>query len=89
MGGVTERKRKTGMVKYEARRDMLVILCDGCGLKHDLYKGQTDRCLAHDWIKENGWKTMKHHGQWINICPNCKKAYEDAKRALWLKGMVG
>lgn len=74
---------------YSKYRDMLVLKCDGCGNSVDLYKGETDRTLKHYYIKEHGWKTYKDkRGKWIDICPNCKTAREDSKRAMWLREEV-
>ena len=70
---------------YQSYRNMLVLKCDGCGITEDLYEWETDRLLANDWIKEHGWKTMKQGSRWINICPRCKKAFEDARRDHWIK----
>lgn len=67
-------------VYYSKYRDMLVLKCDGCGEAVDLYKGETDRLLAHDYIRTNGWKTTRSNGVWINICPECKKAVQDQRR---------
>lgn len=69
-------------------RNMLVLRCDGCGTKVDLWPDQTDRLLANIYMKENGWKAMKlKSGKWIQICPDCKSAYYSAKRESWLKKM--
>ena len=53
---------------YSHYRDMLILKCDGCGKTVDLYKGETDKCLKHDYIKVNGWKTEKRGNRWIDIC---------------------
>ena len=73
---------------YSSYRNMLVLKCDGCGASVDLFKGETDRCLKHDYIREHGWKTYKDkNGKWKDICPKCKTAMEDAKREKWLAGV--
>lgn len=77
------------MVKYYENRDMLVLRCDGCGISVDLFRGQTDRCLAHDYIHEHGWKTMKLNKKWVNICPECKKAFYEQKRQNWIERVGG
>lgn len=70
---------------YSEKRDMLMLKCDGCGVIEDLYKGQTDRLLKHDWIHQHGWKTMKYHNRWVDICPDCKSALYAKKREAWLQ----
>ena len=70
---------------YDSRRDMLVLRCDGCGKKVDLYKGETDRLLCHDYIRENGWKTQKRRGKWENICDECVKAIQDQRRQEYIR----
>lgn len=71
---------------YSQYRNMLVLKCDGCGTSVDLYKGETDRLLKHDYIKEHDWQTYKDKtAKWKDICPECKKARADAKRAKWLE----
>ena len=69
---------------YSASRDMLVLKCDSCKKTVDLFKGQTDKLLKHDWIRENGWKTMKKNDKWLDICEECKKALEEKKRQEWI-----
>lgn len=65
---------------HDRHRDMLVLKCDGCGKTVDLYEGETDRCLCHDYIHKHGWKTQKKNGRWINICDECVVAVQSAKR---------
>jgi len=35
--------------------------------------------------KAEGWLIAKEKGKWINLCPKCKQAMEDKKRAKWLE----
>lgn len=62
----------------------LYLKCDGCTLTVLTDKGQTDRLLVNDYIRENGWKTMKKKNKWINLCPDCKKAFYEKRREEWL-----
>lgn len=73
---------------YSTHRKMLVLKCDGCGRLVDLYNGETDRTLANDYIHENGWKTMKDGGKWINICHDCVAAMQEQKRRAWVDSKV-
>lgn len=74
---------------YSALRDMLVLKCDGCGRTVDLGKGETDRCLCHAYIHENGWKTMRRRGKWLNICDECLAELLSINRKKFLEEMVG
>lgn len=65
---------------FNDRHNDLVLLCDGCGEKVLLYHNQTDKLLKHSYIKENGWKTVKLFEKWVDLCPKCKTAMQDAKR---------
>lgn len=69
---------------YDSRRDMLKLKCDCCRKIVDLYKGETDRLLANDWIRKNGWKTIKIGKRFIHVCPECKAAIEKRYREEWL-----
>lgn len=64
------------------------LKCDGCGLMVCVAKNQTDRLLIHDYIHENGWKTMKLKGEWVNFCPKCKEAYYEKRREKLLEKYV-
>lgn len=72
---------------YNSNRDMLILKCDSCGKTVDLYKGQTDRLLKHDYMRGNGWKTYKHNKRWIDLCPECKTALEQKKRESFLMNL--
>ena len=74
---------------YQTKRDMLILKCDVCGKQVDLFRHETDRTLKHDYIHENGWKTMKDHEAWIDICSDCKQALEDVKRQKWIASAGG
>lgn len=74
---------------YDSRRDMLVLKCDCCGKKVDLYKGETDRLLANDWIHKNGWKTIKIVNCFNQVCPECKAAIEERYREEWMNKNCG
>ena len=75
-------------VYYNDRKDMLVLKCNGCGRTEDLYKGETDRLLANDWIHEHNWKTVKTNSGWHNLCPDCKEAFYAKRREKYLERMV-
>lgn len=70
---------------YQNARDMLVLKCDSCKVVVDLYQGQTDRLMKHDYIRENGWKTMKLDGRWVDLCPDCKSALYEARREAFIR----
>ena len=70
---------------YNEYRDMLVLKCDSCGEKVDLYKGETDRLLKHDYIKEHGWLSTKMFNKWLDLCPDCRSALRDRNRSIFLK----
>ena len=74
---------------YHTKREMLVLKCDACGKQVDIAQYRTDRTLKNNYIRENGWRTMKHHEKWMDICPDCKKAFEEAKRELWIATIGG
>ena len=51
---------------------MEVLRCDICGnpdegIKFDIWEE------ALSYKKENGWKTKKEGGGWIDICPDCQE----------------
>ena len=71
-------------VFYNSKKDMLQLKCNGCDLTENLYKGQTDRTVAHDWIHTHGWRTMKINGEWQNLCPDCYNALRTKTRERWL-----
>lgn len=76
-------------VFYCSKTDYLKIRCNGCGLVKKLYKGETDRLLANNWIRENKWQTRKMFDKWIHLCPKCKEALLELKRADFLKKVKG
>lgn len=76
-------------VFYNGRDDMLKLKCDSCRKIVDLYKGETDRLLAHDWIHEHGRKTIKIKDIWINVCPACKEAIEAKHRERFIESIEG
>ncbi len=63
----------------------IYVKCDACSYTAfvDGTEGQTDRCLAHDWLHEHDWKTMKHNEKWIQLCPECKTMFYQRKREKW------
>ena len=74
-------------VYYDNRNKILKLKCDCCRKVVDLYKNETDRLLAHDWIHEHGWKTIKIKKIWINVCTVCREAIEDEYRKSFIEEM--
>lgn len=70
---------------YDGKRDMLRLKCDSCHKTVDLFRGQTDRLLAHDWIHEHGWKTMNTNKGWANVCPICRETIETEHRKRFIE----
>lgn len=70
---------------YSSKHDMLVLKCDACGCSVDLYRGETDRTLKLDYIRENGWKMLKMGGKWLDICRACKAEMERKKRDAFMQ----
>ena len=64
------------------------IKCDGCGKAELVAENQSDRLFVNDFVHENGWRTMKDGNKWINICPVCKMALEEKKRADFIRKMT-
>lgn len=64
-------------------RPDLFVRCDACGETMLCYKDQTDRVLAHYWIEENGWKTIRIDGQFKQLCKTCKEQYLQRKREVF------
>lgn len=75
-------------VFYDRHSDMLKLKCDCCRKVENLYKGETDRLLAHDWIHEHKWKTIKIKDIWINVCPICREAIEAKHRERFIESMT-
>lgn len=65
----------------------LMISCNGCGLTALVARDETDRLIANDWQRENGWKPKKLAGKWVNLCPECLKAYREYLRNEWIRGL--
>lgn len=65
---------------YETRRDMLVLKCDSCGEKVDLYKHQTDKTLKHDYMREHGWGTFERREKWYDLCNICNESLKVKRR---------
>ena len=75
-------------VFYDRHSDMLKLKCECCRKVENLYKGETDRLLAHDWIHEHKWKTIKIKDIWINVCPICREAIEAKHRERFIESMT-
>ena len=65
---------------YSAYTDTLMLRCDVCRKTVSLYKGETDRLLKHDYMKENGWRCQKKEEKWMDFCPDCIAAMEQRRR---------
>ena len=59
-------------VYYDNRNRMLKLKCDCCQ-------------IAHDWIHEHGWKTIKIKKICINVCPVCREALEAEYRKSFIE----
>lgn len=61
------------------------VKCDACGFK--LYTDTEGQCFGEHirTAKQNGWLITKKKEKWLNICPKCKQALEEKKRAEWLE----
>lgn len=59
---------------YSRYTGALMLRCDCCRETVELYKGETDRLLAHDWMKEHLWKTRKVNDKFMIFCPYCNEA---------------
>lgn len=72
---------------YKWHSTAIFVKCDICTTTELVSgtEGETDRCLAHDWIHANGWKTLKYKGKWIQLCPECKTQFYQHKRNLFFE----
>lgn len=46
------------------------VECDECGEIEEI-EGEFEDCIS--FMRENGWKTTKENGEWVNHCPECQK----------------
>jgi transcription elongation factor Elf1 len=47
------------------------LTCDQCGIEHDdVFDELYDAVEAK---KEDGWTSIKVHGYWQDLCPDCRK----------------
>ena len=45
------------------------LICDECG--HEVkYFNTFDEAV--EYKKENGWKSKRVDGEWVNVCPDCQ-----------------
>ena len=60
------------------------VKCDACGFK--LYTDTEGQCFGEHMriAKGKDWLITKENNEWLNLCPECKKAREEKKRAEWL-----
>ena len=72
------------MSVYVNQAGDLMISYNGCGLTALV---ETDRLIANDWQRKNGWKPQKFAGKWINLCPDCLKTLREYRRDEWIKGV--
>lgn len=61
------------------------VRCDICGFK--LYTNTTGQEFGNHMrtAKASGWLITKEGEKWLNLCPKCKEAREDKRRADWLR----
>ncbi len=45
------------------------LSCDCCGLLVMLDFDTFDDAI--DYARHEGWKTIRKHGEWLNLCPEC------------------
>lgn len=74
---------------YSVRNDMLMLRCDVCRTTVELYKGQTDRLLKHDYMRSHGWRCEKREEKWFDICPECDAAIKQSRREAWIRKEQG
>lgn len=70
---------------YDRHSNALKLKCDCCKNVVIISEGETDRLFANDYVHENGWKTTKRSDKWIHLCPDCKKAIEEANRQKYIE----
>lgn len=70
-------------VFYQYKKDRIKLVCDGCGFSPEpsIFEGQSDRLIANGYMHEEGWQITKCKQKWIHLCPECKKAIQEKKRA--------
>ena len=68
---------------YKQHDTAIYVKCDICSITEFVNgtEGQTDRCLAHDWIHKNNWKTVKDKNRWMQLCPICKEQFYQNRRS--------
>jgi len=61
------------------------VKCDACGYK--LYTDTTGFEFGEHMrtAKAKEWLIAKEKDKWLNLCPKCKQALEDKKRAEWIE----
>lgn len=52
-----------------------LLICDICGKPHEAVFSSWEK--AKDAKKEDGWTSNKVDGEWIDICPDCRKEDEE------------
>lgn len=50
------------------------LVCDICGKPHKCAFRSWEK--AKDAKKEDGWTSNKVDGEWIDVCPDCRKEKE-------------
>jgi hypothetical protein len=68
MSGDISRKRTMAI-----KRGKFVIECDKCGEQEDLDTDSFEEAkeLAEDYMDNNGWRTYREKGSYINACSAC------------------
>jgi hypothetical protein len=47
-----------------------LLVCDVCDHQVKYFDNFQD---AVDYKKENGWRSRKENGEWLDICPECQE----------------
>jgi hypothetical protein len=47
-----------------------LLVCDICDHEVKYFDNFQD---AVDYKKENGWRSRKENGEWLDICPECQE----------------
>lgn len=63
-------KRKT-----DKKGNLFYLCCDVCGEEAEP-QGFEEFNDAVAYKKENGWKSIKHLGEWEDVCPECQHGRE-------------
>jgi len=58
------------MIKTNKYEENAIVTCDECGFEEEFSTDDFDCVIAN--MREDGWITYKHRGEWLNICPDCK-----------------